>query len=70
LASGTLILDRKIKYRTDPQSAVALKHLRERLQGILHDKFKGGGKLTSEHLEKWDSLAMMVFGKKIEEAAS
>ncbi|KIM34405.1 hypothetical protein M408DRAFT_303614 [Serendipita vermifera MAFF 305830] len=69
LSSKSLVLDRKIKYRTDPRSAVALKHLRERLQRILHNKFKGG-RTPLEISEKWDSLAMAVLGKKMEEIVS
>lgn len=61
LIGDTMTIDRKIRYRANPKTSVALKYLRARLATILAAKFRDR-ELTSQE-QKWYDVAMRVLGK-------
>jgi hypothetical protein len=63
VSSESVIVDRKIKFHVDPPSAVALKHLRARIQRMIQSKLGGRKLITPELSDTWESLAMAVLGK-------
>jgi ATP-dependent RNA helicase DHX29 len=62
LISDSAFVDRnKIRFRVDPKSNIALKHLRSQLGSLLSYQFRGKPLTESQIL--WNNTAMMVLGK-------
>ena len=61
LASNSVFIDRKIKFRVPGRASVALKYLRHHLATILANQIRG--KPLSESQLLWNELAMTVLGK-------
>ncbi|THH31997.1 hypothetical protein EUX98_g2175 [Antrodiella citrinella] len=67
LMSNTVTIDRKIRFRVEPKSSVALKYLRSQLGSLLAAQYRC--KPLSETQVNWNELAMMILGKvEIKEA--
>ncbi|KAI0785954.1 P-loop containing nucleoside triphosphate hydrolase protein [Abortiporus biennis] len=61
LMSDIVLIDRKIKFRVEPKSSIALKFLRNQLGQLLASQFRGVN--LDETQKQWDELATMVLGK-------
>ncbi len=61
LVADTVVVDRKVRFRVEPKSSIALKYLRNHIGTTLAAHFRG------EQLEglqtAWQELAMLVLGK-------
>ena len=59
--SNTASIDRKIKFRIEPKSSIALKYLRMQLGQSLATQYRC--KPLTETQVNWNDLAMMILGK-------
>lgn len=59
--SDIVYVDRKIKFRVQPRSGIALKILRNHLADLLSTQMRI--KPLTESQTLWDDVAMMVLGK-------
>lgn len=59
--SNTVTIDRKIKFRIEPKSSIALKYLRTQLGQILATQYRC--KPLTDVQTAWNDIAMMVLGK-------
>lgn len=65
--SNTATIDRKIRFRVQPKSSIALKYLRNQLGQLLATQYRC--KPLTESQVYWGELAMMILGKiEIKEA--
>lgn len=59
--ADSVLLDRKVRYRIDARTTVALKHLRYRTATLLASQFRGDRPDESQAV--WQGIAMLVLGK-------
>lgn len=56
-----MTIDRKIKFQVEPETAVALKFLRNEIGQLLAAQYRGQPLIESQ--VSWNEIAMMVLGK-------
>ncbi|KIY45455.1 pre-mRNA-splicing factor ATP-dependent RNA helicase prp22 [Fistulina hepatica ATCC 64428] len=61
LIADSVAVDRRIRFKVDPKTNVALKCLRDRVTSILAQIF--GGRLLTESHVRWNDIATMVLGR-------
>lgn len=59
--SYTATIDRKVKFRIEPKSGVALKYLRNQLGQLLAAQYRC--KPLTDVQSRWNDLAKMILGK-------
>jgi ATP-dependent RNA helicase DHX29 len=62
MSVGSVIIDRKIKYKIPPMAQVALKILRRQISLLLSESF-GNLASTDKHRSSWQEVALKVLGK-------
>jgi len=61
LMADSVIVDRKVRFRVDPKTSIALKYLRDNIGTTLASRFRGDQLGTAQI--SWQDIAMMVLGR-------